>query len=237
MPCSAFSVSRAPGLGHHDPAGLGFAVVNTGATAGGVVGGEGAEGGINPVDAGEGRQVDAHLLQQLPPLAALLGGQGVAAAPVPGDGVGEGFKAAALAADRQRGGERMAGLKGPIERRAAQHPAEVVGGVRDGGLAGGRGEADDPLLPQLPLTGAGAAIGAPAAGGIDGDHPGLHHGAAPVGKLPRIGGGQLGDMGATREGHGVEALAGAAHIDAHGGDQGHGCMAAQDLKQIGDAQG
>ena len=213
---------RGPGgsLRHHDPAGVRFAVVHAGATAGDVVRGEGAEGGIDPVDAGERCQIDPRLLQQRPPLAALLGGLGVAAAPMPGDGVGKGFEATGAVADRQRGGERMAGREGLIERFAAQHPAEVVGGVAGGGLAGGRGEADDPLPPQLPLAGTGVAIDAPAAGGIDGDHAGLHHGAAPVGELLRIGSGQPGGVGAASEGHGVEALAGPAHIDAHGGEAG-----------------
>jgi hypothetical protein len=85
-----------------------------------------------------------------------------------------------------------------------------MGGV--GLPMGGGEEAPDPLLHQLPLTGSRAAIGAPAAGGIDGEHSSLHHGAAPVGEILHLTAGQLAGEGAAPEGNGMESLAVAVHI-------------------------
>ena len=115
----------------------------------------------------------------------------------------------------------MAGLQLPVERFALQHPAVVIAGVAEGRLAAGRGETADAGGIELALAGAGAAIGAPAAGGINGDQPGADHGAAPVGQLLRIGGNQLAGGGASPERHGVETLAGAAHVDADHGLSSH----------------
>lgn len=187
-------------LRHHDQPRARLAVRPAGQTTGQMLGGEGAEGGIDEVDAGEGRRVDACLPQQLGALAALVGGAG------------------RMARRRQGGQQRMAGLQLPVERFALQHPAVVVAGVAEGRLAAGRGEAADAGGIELALAAAGAAIGAPALRGIDGDQPGADHRPAPMGQLLHLGGGQLAGRGASPERHGVEALTGAAHVDAdHGG--------------------
>lgn len=68
-----------------------------------MVGGEGAEGSVDPIDAGEGSGVDAGLLQKGPALRTLLARLGIAAAQVPGDGMGEGFEAAGLIGVGQAG--------------------------------------------------------------------------------------------------------------------------------------
>lgn len=125
------------------------------------MGDEGAEGGIDPVDAGERCGVNAGLLQQSPALRPLLASLGVAATQVPGDGVGEGFEAGRTAGrqvGRRQGGEqRMAGLQLPVERFALQHPAVVVGGMAEGHRAAGGGKAANPGGVELTLTGPGPA--------------------------------------------------------------------------------
>jgi hypothetical protein len=160
------------------------------------------------------------------PLWSLLASLGLPAPQMPGDGMGEGFEAAALARAGQAGEQRVGIHQGLVETSPATHPVEVAAGVLFGLLAAGGCEADDALPHQLPFAGAGAAIAAPAAGGIDGDHTSAHHRAAPVGELLHIAGGQLAGVGAIAEGDGVEALASAAHIDAHhsarGGSSGTG---------------
>ena len=62
-------------LRHHDQPRPRLAIGLAGQTVGQVLGGQGAEGGVDEVDAGEGRGVDAGLPQQLGALAALVGGQ------------------------------------------------------------------------------------------------------------------------------------------------------------------
>jgi hypothetical protein len=89
-------------------------------------------------------------------------------------------------------------------------------------LTAGCCEAEDALLHQLSLAGTGAATCAPAAGGIDGNHAGADHAAAPVAELFNIPATQLAGIDAIAEGHGMEALAGAAHINAHHRDRGSG---------------
>ena len=119
----------------------------------------------------------------------------------------------------------MADLQLPVERFALQHPAVVVAGVAEGRLASGRGEAADAGSVELALAGPGPAIAAPAAGRIDGDPIGGDHRAAPVGQLLNLSRTQPGSVGTTGERHGVEALAGAAHVDAdHGGHALHPAM-------------
>ncbi len=144
--------------------------------AGEVVGGEGAEGGVDQIDAGEGCLVDAGLQQQLGALAALVGGAGLAAAQLPGDRMGKGFKAGGCAGrppGRRQGRQQwVAGLQLLIEGFPLQDPAVVVGGVAEGCCAAGGGEAADAGGIERALAGPGSAVCAPAAGGIDGDQVG-----------------------------------------------------------------
>lgn len=98
-----------PGQLLHPQPGVRLTMDNAIPTAGGVVGGERAEGGVDQIDAGEWRHGDSRLPQQLLALRALLGRPGLAAAQVPRDGVGEGFKAA-RSGDRQAADQGMGRL-------------------------------------------------------------------------------------------------------------------------------
>lgn len=184
------------------------------------MGGEGAEGRIDQIDAGEGIGVDAGLLQQGQALCSLLARLGIAAAPMPGDGVGKGFKAAALIGASQAGEEGMAGLQGLNQGGSAEHPAVVVAGVPFSLCEGWGGEADDALLPHVPFAGPPAALWAPATGSIDGDHAGADPFAAPVNDFLLVTAVQLGGVGAAGESNGVEALTAAADVDADGDERG-----------------
>ena len=77
------------GLWNHDQSRSQLAIGQAWAAACQVVGGEGAEGSVDPIDAGEGSGVDAGLLQKRPALRTLLARLGIAAAQVPGDGMGK----------------------------------------------------------------------------------------------------------------------------------------------------
>ena len=59
-----------------------------------MVSGKGAESGIDEIDICQTGEVDSRLLQQGPALLSLLGGIGIAAPQMPGDGVRESLEAA-----------------------------------------------------------------------------------------------------------------------------------------------
>jgi ammonia channel protein AmtB len=136
--------------------------------------------------------------------------------------MGEGFEAAALARTGQAGEQRVGILQGLVEISPATHPVEVAAGMLFGLLAAGCCEAEDALPHQLSFAGTPAAVAAPAAGGINGDHAGTHRHEAPIGEFLNVMADQLAGVDAIAEGHGVEALAGAAHINAHHRDRGSG---------------
>ena len=180
-----------------------------------------AEGGIDQVDARERRRIDAGLPQQYRTLRTLFRSVGIAAAQLPGDRVGKGFEAGGThqghARLRGRRQQRMAGFELLVKHLTLQHPAVVVAGMDQGGVAGRGGKAADAGGQQLPLAGARAGLVgvAPAAGRVDRDDPGAHPLAAPVADLLHLAARELAGEATRAEGHGMKALAPSAYVDAH----------------------